>query len=94
MSERTPAQYLADLEDVFRNFHGREYSGPISRETWFFADLGLASIDAVILGETLDERYGVKLPFGALMADLGSRSNRDIQIGEFVDFLDRHLKST
>ena len=35
------------------NFHGREYSGPIGPETRFFADLGLASIDAVVLGETL-----------------------------------------
>lgn len=93
MSKRTSAQLLSDLEAVFRNFHGREYSGPIGPETWFFADLGLASIDAVILGETLEERYGTKLPFGELMADLGSRSNRDIQIGEFVDFLDRHLNS-
>jgi acyl carrier protein len=93
MSERTAAQLLEDLGDVFRNFHGREYSGPIGRDTWFFADLGLASIDAVVLGETLEERYGKKLPFGELMADLGSRSSRDIRIGELVDFLEKHLNS-
>ena len=66
----TQAQLLADLEAIFRDFHGREYSGPITRETWFFADLGLASIDAVVLGETLDDRYGRKLPFGEMMAEL------------------------
>ena len=93
MSARSPTQLLADLEDVLRNFHGREYSGPIGRDTWFFADLGLASIDAVVLGEMLEERYATRLPFGELMADLGSRSNRDLRLGELADFLDRHLNS-
>jgi acyl carrier protein len=93
MSVRTHEQLLADLEAVFRNFHGREYSGPIGRETWFFADLGLASIDAVVLGETLEERYGQKIPFGEMMAELGRRENRDIRLGELVDFLARHLNT-
>jgi acyl carrier protein len=93
MSVRTPAEVMADLEAVVRNFHGREYTGPIGRETWFFADLGLASIDAVVLGETLEERYGRRLPFGELMAELGSRPTRDLRLGELVDFLGRHLNS-
>ncbi len=91
MTAHTQAELLSDLEAIFRDFHGREYSGAITRETWFFADLGLASIDAVVLGETLDERYDRKLPFGEMMAELGSRANRDVQLGEIVDFLDKHL---
>ncbi len=83
--------YLADLEEIFRNFHGREYSGPIGRETRFFADLGLASIDAVVLGEMLESHYGRKLPFGDLMAELGKRTDRDLQLGELVTFLETHL---
>jgi acyl carrier protein len=91
MSEQRDGQVMGVLADVLRDFHGRQYSGPIGRETWFFADLGLASIDAVVLGETLEERFGRKLPFGEMMAALGNRPVRDLQLGELADFLDRHL---
>lgn len=84
-------QILADLGEILANFHGREYSEPIGRETRFFADMGLASIDAVVLGETLEARYNQKLPFGDLMAELGARTDRDLRIGELVDFLQKHL---
>lgn len=93
MSVRTVDELMGDLEDVLRNFHGREFSGPIGPDTWFFADLGLASIDAVVLGEALEERYGRKLPFGELMGELGGRADRDVQLGEFVDFLYRNLNA-
>lgn len=82
---------LADLAEILGNFHGREYLGTIDRDTRFFADMGLASIDAVVLGETLENRYGCKLPFGELMADLGQRADRDLRMGELVDFLQQHL---
>lgn len=81
----------SDIEGVLRNFHGREYSGRIGPETRFFADLGLASIDAVVLGETLQQLYGRTLPFGELMADLGRRDDRDMNLGELAEFLGRHL---
>ncbi|HEY2156090.1 MAG TPA: phosphopantetheine-binding protein [Isosphaeraceae bacterium] len=81
------AAILADLARVFADFHGREYSGPIEFGTRFFADLGLASIDAVVLGETLQERYGRPLPFGELMAELGRRDGRDLALGELASFL-------
>ena len=87
------AELLADLAVILANFEGREYSGTIDRETRFFADLGLASIDAVVLGETLQDHYGRPLPFGDLMADLGRREVRDLPIGELVDFLARNLVS-
>jgi acyl carrier protein len=82
---------LADVARILSDFQGREYSGPIDRETRFFADLGLASIDAVVLGETLQEHYSRPLPFGELMAELGQRADRDLSIGELADFLTRNL---
>lgn len=88
---RTPSDFLADVAGILSDFQGREYSGPIGRETRFFADLGLASIDAVVLGETLQDHYGRPLPFGDLMAELGQKANRDLSIGELTDFLAKHL---
>ncbi len=85
------SEILADVARILADFQGREYSGSIDRETRFFADLGLASIDAVVLGETLQDHYGRPLPFGDLMADLGRRADRDLSIGELADFLGRNL---
>jgi acyl carrier protein len=94
MSETaTTTKIWSDLEHLLRNFHGREYSGPIGPETRFFADLGLASIDAIVLGESLQQLYGQTLPFGELMADLGRRDDRDLRLGELADFLSRHLEN-
>jgi acyl carrier protein len=85
------AEIMADLSEILASFNGRDYSGLIGPETRFFADLGLASIDAVVLGETLEAHYGRPLPFGALMADLGGRTERDMKLGEMAEFLHRHL---
>jgi acyl carrier protein len=92
MSGRTESEILADVSRLLSDFQGRQYSGPIERQTRFFADLGLASIDAVVLGETLQRHYGRALPFAELMADLGRRADRDMTIGELVAFLQRSLE--
>ena len=84
---------LDELSRVLAKFQGRAYLGTLPPDTRFFGDLGLASIDAVVLGEELQQHYGQTLPFGALMADLGEREDRDITIGELADFVARHLKS-
>ena len=86
-----PSPTLTVVATILSDFHGRQYSDTIDRETRFFSDLGLASIDAIVLGETLEAHYQTKLPFGDLFAELGSRVDRDMTIGELVDFLDRHL---
>jgi acyl carrier protein len=91
MSIPSESDILSDLRRILGNFNGREYSGPIGRDTRFFGDLGLASIDAVVLGETLEHHYGRRLPFGELMAELGKRQDRDLQIGELADFLHKSL---
>lgn len=92
MSVISPDSILGDLSRLLSDFQGREYLDPITPETRFFADLGLASIDAVVLGEQLQEHYGRPLPFADLMADLGRREDRDLTVGELVTFLQKSLK--
>jgi acyl carrier protein len=81
---------LADLRAVFREALNVDPVTPIEPSTRFFADLGLASIDAIVLGEALQERLGRRLPFDRLMAELGQREERDLSISELIDFLERH----
>lgn len=91
MSATDETVILDDLGRLLGDFQGREYSGAIGPETRFFADLGLASIDAVVLGETLQAHYGRPLPFGELLAELGRRTDRDLTVGELTRFLVVHL---
>jgi acyl carrier protein len=84
-------EILDDLRRVFRDGLGVDPVDPITPTTRFFADLGLASIDAVVLGEELQKRYGRSLPFSDLLAELGAREDRDLTIGELVAFLGRNL---
>ncbi len=85
------AAILADLRCVFRESLGVDPVTPISPETRFFADLGLASIDAVVLGEAIQHRSGRRVPFDQLLAELGRRDLRDLEISELIAFLQLHL---
>ncbi len=64
-------EILDDIITVLEKELGVQSSSPITEDTRFFADLGLASIDAVVLSERLQEHYGRSLPFNELMAEIG-----------------------
>lgn len=93
MTHRTLEQVMAELADLLRNFEGKEYSGEIGPKTQFFNEMGFASIDAVVLGEKLEDFYGCKLPFHLFIADLRERNVEDIEVGELAAFIQRHLES-
>jgi acyl carrier protein len=84
-------EILQDVVAILSQQLGVDSSGAIGDETRFFADLGLASIDAVVLSEALQSHYGRALPFNDLMAEIGRRSERDLTIGELVAFLSGNL---
>jgi acyl carrier protein len=91
MTEQAPQSVLDDLADILRDFPSREYFGEIDRRTRFFDDLGMVSIDAVVLGEKLEHRYGFRFPFNELLADLRERQAEDLEVGELADFIHHHL---
>ena len=94
MNQYTHEQIMLDLAGMLGNFNGREYGGQITPQTKFSADLGMASIDAVVLGETVELHYGRKLPFGQFLADLGRQGARDVEVGVLAEFLHKHLNET
>ena len=85
------AEILGDIATILSNQLGVQASGSIDMETRFFADLGLASIDAVVLSEAIQNHYQRPLPFNELMAEIGQRTERDLSIGELVAFVSAHL---
>ena len=68
-----------------------EYTEEITPQTRFFGDMGLASLDVVVLGTAVQEHYGQVLPFSDFFVQLGQRGTPDIPIGEWVDFIHAHL---
>ena len=67
-------EILDDVIAVLERDLGVQSSTAINEDTRFFADLGLASIDAVVLSERLQEHYGRPLPFNDLMAEIGRKT--------------------
>jgi acyl carrier protein len=84
-------QVMAHLGGLLQNFNGREYSGDIGPQTLFFAELGMMSIDAVVLAETLEKEYGRRFPFPQFLAGLAARGAEDMAVGELAEFLWRNL---
>ena len=92
MPARTPEQIYRDLAEVIaRAFPDRDVSAPVGPQTRAFADLGLASIELVVLGERLEQHYGRRLPFGPFLAGLRNRGADDLELGELVSFLQQHV---
>jgi len=71
-----------------------EYGGEITAETRFFADMGLASLDVVVLGTAIQEHYGRVFPFMKLFAELGERQIPDIPVGEWIDFIHAQMQES
>ncbi len=92
MTMPTREKIITDLAGILRDFHGKEYSGAITEQTLFFGDLGLASIDAVVLAEDLQKFYGRPFPFNLFLSSLGQRGVTDLEVGELATFLHQTLK--
>ena len=65
-----------------------EYDGEVTAETRFLADMGLESLDIVVIGTMIQHRYG-RLPFTEWLAEIGERpvEERDVTVSELVSFI-------
>jgi acyl carrier protein len=90
----TRDQVLADtMEMLASQREDWEYSGEITEDTLLLGELGLSSIDVVVLAALVQERYGRELPFQEYYVQTESSGARDVSVGEWVDFVHRALNS-
>jgi acyl carrier protein len=88
---RPTDEVLAALAEVVRaTFPDRDFPEPVELGTRVFGDLGLASIELVVLAERLDAHFGRRLPFGTFLKGLRDRGADDLHVGELVAFLQQH----
>ncbi|HET8979434.1 MAG TPA: acyl carrier protein [Solirubrobacteraceae bacterium] len=79
---------LALLEELKGDW---EYDGEIGPGTRFIADLGLESLEIVVLATMIQQEYG-RLPFPAFFDEIGRRpvEDRDVTVAELVTFVCEH----
>jgi len=85
-------EVLDGVLEILRELSGDwEYDGEITPDTYFLADLGLESLDIVVLGTLIQQLYG-RLPFAEYLEELGQRpiAERDVTVAELVAFVCEH----
>jgi acyl carrier protein len=86
-------EIMADVLALLRKLADDwEYTGEITPQTRFFADMGLRSLDVVVLGTAIQEHYKQVLPFVKLFAQVGQRAVPDMPVGEWVDFIAENVQ--
>ena len=91
MTQIDPA-VLQGVLDLLNELSGDwEYEGVVGPDTYFLADLGLESLDIVVLGTMIQQQYG-RLPFAEYLEELGQRpvEERDVSVAEVVAFVCEH----
>ena len=68
-----------------------DYSEAVGPETLLFSQLGMDSLDLVVLGTGMQEHYGMQMPFAEFLALVGERGQRDVAVSELVDFIDSQV---
>ena len=86
----TSTQLLGEVLELMTQLAADwEYEGTITPKTLLFEDLGLESLDLVVLGTAIQERYG-RVPFAEFLSDIGQRTTRDVSVGQLVTFIDQN----
>ena len=91
MNEPDP-QVVEGILALLRDAQGDwEYDGEIGPETRFVADLGLESLEIVVLSTMVQQQYG-RLPFPEFFDEIGQRpvEERDISVAELAGFVCEH----
>jgi acyl carrier protein len=92
----TQSQVLTDVIKLMEGLSGEwEYSGPVTPDLRFFADMELKSLDFAIISAEVVRFYG-RIPFDVFYQELAERpaEDREVTVQEYVDFVCRNLPQT
>jgi acyl carrier protein len=72
-----------------------EYEGEIEPDTRFISDLGLESLEIVVLSTMIQESYG-RLPFPEYFDEIGRRpvEERDVTVADLTRFVVLHRQTS
>jgi acyl carrier protein len=83
---------LALLEEAQGDW---EFTGALGPDTHFVADLGLESLEIVVLSTMVQQQFG-KLPFAQFFEEIGQRpvDERDLTVAELAVFVCAHRQTS
>lgn len=81
------AYVLSTVQNLCQDWDYAEEVGP---ESLLFTELGMESLDAVVLCTAIQDHYRTTMPFAELLADIGQKQ-RDLSIAELAEFVAQHL---
>ena len=67
-----------------------DYTEAVNPASLLFTELGMGSLEAVVLCTAIQEHYHAQMPFAELLAEIGQQQ-RDLSINELADFVVTHL---
>jgi acyl carrier protein len=85
-------QVMQGIMDLLEEAQGDwEYDGEIGPRTRFIADLGLESLEIVVLSTMVQQQFG-KLPFPQFFEEIGQRpeGEQDLTVEELATFVCEH----
>ena len=90
---KTREEILTDTMELLEMLcENLDFEGEINENTLIIDELGFESLDAVVLANTMQEKYSQKLPFTEFFAEIGEREKSDISVEEWVDFIYNNLQ--
>lgn len=90
-TKETTSVYETVLSLLHKMMDEDELDEPIEPHTYLAKDLGLESIDIVVLGTMLQKQYSRNFPFSEFLFEVGKREIPDIRVDEFVNFVKQHF---
>ena len=81
------AYVLKTVADLCQDWDYADEVGPASL---LFTELGMESLDAVVLCTAIQEHYRTTMPFAELLAEIGQQQ-RDLSIAELAAFVGQHV---
>ena len=66
----------------------------ITEDTYLLGNMNWRSIEVIYLANNMQEHYGQQFPFAEFFAQVAQREHRDISVGEWVNFIFKHLNGT
>lgn len=67
-------------------------AGAVHPESHFFADLGLSSIDVIVVGDRLEQLYGTPLRFADALPELARAGVDDVTLAELAALVELCLR--
>jgi acyl carrier protein len=82
---------LSDVLEIIRDMLCCPPSA-VHADAWFFADLGLSSIDLIVLGDRLEEHYATPLRFADSLSEVARAGVEDVTLGQLASLVELRLQ--